>query len=276
VTGLALHPVGQHYAAGYDDGTIGIWDVSSLESLWVGYVSHSFDGSHAEGNGREPIFKMEWILLENGDGSSTSWLVVLGGLMQSEDNVDGISVLGFDMTCFHGANMEFSTISQNSYLYPCHRPAQDFAVLPADATSTSSRSRIFIISGSGDQPLSVDAFKFPPQLDHSNINAHPHDDAVVELEFSADLEESEERSRDLAATLDDLNSETQEQENMTNYLPPSPVSLPLPMCVGTSAVLAVEMVSLQKSAYLRLVSQPDNEGTSNKVHLFHLLSRINY
>lgn len=241
-----------------------------MKPLWVGHVGHRSEDSHADGNGREPVFKMEWILLENSDDSPISWLVILGGLIQSQGIVDGISVLGFDTACFHNTNMEFSSISQNPYLYPCHRPAQDFAILPADATSTSSYGRIFIISGSGDQALSMNAFQFPPRLDHSNTNGHLHEDVAVELEFSADLEESEERSRDLAATLEDLDSDSQEQESVIHYLSPLPAPLPFPTCVGTATVLAAEMVSLQKAAYLRLVRRPNDEAALNKVHSFNL------
>ena len=211
---------------------------------------------------------MEWILLENSDGSSTSWLVILGGLLQSDDSADGINVLGFDTACFHNTNMASSTVSYNSYLYPCYRPAQDFAVLPADATTPGSQGRIIIISGPGDQDVTVNAFQFPPELDQGNTTSHSGDDTAVELQFSADLEESEERSRHLAATLEDLKLELQEEETRTvDYIPPGPVSLPLPTCVGTFAVLAANMVSLSKAAYIRLVRQPDDGATLNKVYL---------
>lgn len=276
--GLAVHPVGRHYVAGYDDGTVSLWDINSLEALWVGHLSHRFEGTDPRGDSREPIFKMEWILLENDDGSSTSWLLLLGGLLQSHDTVGGISVLGFDTACFHNTNMEFSTIFHNSYLYPCSQPVQDFAILPADVISMTSHSCLFIISGSSDQAVSICAFNFPPELEDDNINSKPREDTAVGLEFVAELEESEERSRNLAATLEDLESELQGEGNsVPDYVPPCPTYLPLPLCVGTTALLTVDLVSLHKAEYLRLVRKRDDQAAlSNKVYLLQSTTGIRH
>ncbi|KAF8583420.1 hypothetical protein K439DRAFT_62403 [Ramaria rubella] len=253
LTVLALHPVGQHYAAGYDDGTIRVWDIYSSKILWAGTTTESLECMRRNRHRQEPIFKMEWVLVLNQDGSSTSWLNVLGGLARP-DSTCGLSALGFDTTYLHPTHLESLGYMHDSYLYPTSSLVQDFAIF---SDNVPSAGRLFLLSGDDKKTLSLGAFIFPPPP-NVPIGQTPHEEKVVELEFSAELEESKEVSRNLTATLEDFRSD---QGQATAHRTPLRTPMPLTLNMGASRVLASELISLDSAEYLRLSKQQSEDAT---------------
>lgn len=194
----------------------------------------------------EPIFKLEWTLY-----SALSWLSILGGHERSAIH-DGISILAFQENTFQ----DMVEASQpRRWLYSSPQPVQDFAILPQ--SSCGAYGIIYMIVGEPSQQPTVHAFQYPPLL-HKTAFGDEQDDKAIITEFSAEFEESAEVSRNLKSTLNELKDDEAE-DNI--YFTPLLAEIPFQLYGGANAVIAVQMVTLDKNAYSQLTSYSNDESS---------------
>ncbi|KAF8515733.1 lethal giant larvae like, C-terminal-domain-containing protein [Hysterangium stoloniferum] len=272
---LSLHPTGHYFSAGYEDGFVSVWDLNDSKQVWTGTADgkiHQVTEADGFQTQREPIFKMDWIYSEGREGISKSWLVILGGQTLSGPQMDGVTVLEFDSTHFNAGS---SNTACRSYVYPSTQPVQDFSIV-LDAKDRISR-RILLISGDGNRAASIDAFDFLPTVSEGYLS---QEDKTVELDFVTELEESEERSRDLDSTLEEFKTgleDLDESSRTTVSLKHLPLPYPLSYSGVTSNIKA-EMVSLDQEEYMSLVGKPvsDSDTIFRLMITYHIDSSVRF
>ncbi|KIJ47353.1 hypothetical protein M422DRAFT_28963 [Sphaerobolus stellatus SS14] len=263
VTTLSIHPSSHHFAAGYEDGAICIWDIPAAKCIWTNTLATT---DSEDTPPPEPIFKFEWI-----GENETSWLAIIGGLNPANQNhSEGVTVLAFDKEFLQGSAEQISNKKPHHFLYPTPKPVHDFTILPKDPNIREMHSTIYIIFGNPSDPSGsyVDAFQYPPSLPELSLAKEgipiPVEDKAVIEEFSAEFEESAEVSKTLASALDDLNSLSDAGNEEVVHLEPNPDPLPLPLHGGKNALVSVQLIQLDWDAYSRLTGYPtSDDGTDS-------------
>ncbi|HEV7737896.1 MAG TPA: hypothetical protein VGO47_11065, partial [Chlamydiales bacterium] len=122
---------------------------------------------------------------------------VLGGHLPNTGQGDGVTVLTFSTDIQN--NGDTASIRPQLYWYRTSGVVQDFTIFPTTDKGAGTFGTIFMIV---EEPrgTTVQAFQYPPILaDASTVDEA--NDKAINMEFSAEFEESAEISRTLDSTL---------------------------------------------------------------------------
>ncbi|KAJ7070791.1 WD40 containing snare-dependent exocytosis protein [Mycena amicta] len=270
VTAIACHPAGHFFSCGYSDGCIAFWAIEdedqpllvrTLDDVDVNKVDvEALEQKREPGPEREPVYKLTWSSFSNSSdprGGQTA-LAILGGLMMVPGEPTGLTVQWIPafnpsepptpnlphtpLHPFMRAAMQASLVPTSDFFYNTSSVPQDYFLVPRNSPHFAGQHdpiAVIISLESDGGSRSLEAYQFPPPVF-----------------IGAEAPPVEEPSTESASVEDDL---AEMLKSMAVNDDPRTMALPTPLSFGSTGLVHLQLVNLDREAYDALVSGEESD-----------------